>query len=55
LNVFVGTLDQVVNHQLMRGYCCSRWSWSRHFSALNSDVRIVVDEPQLQGEVFDDN
>ncbi len=47
--VIVGTLDQVVSRQLMRGYCCSRWSWPRHFAALNSDVRIVVDETQLQG------
>jgi CRISPR-associated endonuclease/helicase Cas3 len=47
--VIVGTLDQVVSRQLMRGYCCSRWSWPRHFAALNTDVRIVVDETQLQG------
>lgn len=47
--VIVGTLDQVVSRQLMRGYCCSRWSWPRHFAALNSDVRVVVDETQLQG------
>lgn len=47
--VVVGTLDQVVSRQLMRGYCCSRWSWPRHFAALNTDVRIVVDETQLQG------
>ena len=33
----------------MRGYCCSRWSWPRHFAALNTDVRVVVDETQLQG------
>jgi hypothetical protein len=26
--VIVGTLDQVVSRQLMRGYCCSRWSWA---------------------------
>ena len=47
--VIVGTLDQVVSRQLMRGYCTSRWSWPRHFAALNSDVRVVVDETQLQG------
>jgi len=47
--VIVGTLDQVVSRQLMRGYCCSRWSWPRHFTALNADVRVVVDETQLQG------
>ncbi|MFM7265315.1 MAG: CRISPR-associated endonuclease Cas3'', partial [Cyanobium sp.] len=47
--VIVGTLDQVVSRQLMRGYCCSRWSWPRHFAALNSDVRVVADETQLQG------
>jgi CRISPR-associated endonuclease/helicase Cas3 len=47
--VIVGTLDQVVSRQLMRGYCCSRWSWPRHFAALNVDVRVVVDETQLQG------
>jgi CRISPR-associated endonuclease/helicase Cas3 len=47
--VIVGTLDQVVSRQLMRGYCCSRWSWPRHFAALNADVRVVVDETQLQG------
>jgi len=47
--VIVGTLDQVVSRQLMRGYCCSRWSWPRHFAALNTDVRVVVDETQLQG------
>jgi hypothetical protein len=45
--VIVGTLDQVVSRQLMRGYCCSRWSWPRHFAALNTDVRVVVDETQL--------
>ncbi|MFZ9752443.1 MAG: helicase-related protein [Cyanobium sp.] len=47
--VIVGTLDQVVSRQLMRGYCCTRWSWPRHFAALNTDVRVVVDETQLQG------
>lgn len=47
--VIVGTLDQVVSRQLMRGYGCSRWSWPRHFAALNTDVRVVVDETQLQG------
>jgi CRISPR-associated endonuclease/helicase Cas3 len=47
--VIVGTLDQVVSRQLMRGFCCSRWSWPRHFAALNVDVRVVVDETQLQG------
>lgn len=47
--VIVGTLDQVVSRQLMRGYCCSRWSWPRHFAALNTDVLVVVDETQLQG------
>jgi hypothetical protein len=47
--VIVGTLDQVVSRQLMRGYCCSRRSWPRHFAALNTDVRVVVDETQLQG------
>jgi CRISPR-associated endonuclease/helicase Cas3 len=47
--VIVGTLDQVVSRQLIRGYCCSRWSWPRHFAALNTDVRVVVDETQLQG------
>ena len=47
--VIVGTLDQVVSRQLMRGYCCSRWSWPRHFAALNTDARVVVDETQLQG------
>ncbi len=47
--VIVGTLDQVVSRQLMRGYCCSRWSWPRHFAVLNTDVRVVVDETQLQG------
>ena len=47
--LIVGTLDQVVSRQLMRGYCCSRWSWPRHFAALNTDVRVVVDETQLQG------
>ena len=47
--VIIGTLDQVVSRQLMRGYCCSRWSWPRHFAALNTDVRVVVDETQLQG------
>ncbi len=45
--VIVGTLDQVVSRQLMRGYCCSRWSWPHHFAALNTDVRVVVDETQL--------
>ncbi len=45
----VGTLDQMVSRQLMRGYGCSRWSWPRHFAALNTDVRVVVDETQLQG------
>jgi CRISPR-associated endonuclease/helicase Cas3 len=48
-SVIIGTLDQVVSRQLMRGYCCSRWSWPRHFAALNTDVRVVVDETQLQG------
>lgn len=47
--VIVGTLDQVMSRQLMRGYCCSRWSWPRHFASLNCDVRVVVDETQLQG------
>lgn len=47
--VIVGTLDQVVSRQLMRGYCCSPWSWPRHFAALNNDVRVVVVETQLQG------
>jgi len=45
----VGTLDQMVSRQLMRGYGCSRWSWPCHFAALNTDVRVVVDETQLQG------
>jgi CRISPR-associated endonuclease/helicase Cas3 len=30
--VIVGTLDQVVSRQLMRGYCCSRWSWREAYS-----------------------
>lgn len=49
--VIVGTLDQVVSRQLMRGYCCSRWSWPRHFAALNTDVPVVVDETQLHQEL----
>ena len=49
--VIVGTLDQVVSRQLMRGDCCSRWSWPRHFAALNTDVRVVVDETKLHREL----
>ncbi|MDC0315662.1 HD domain-containing protein, partial [Synechococcus sp. AH-551-G15] len=46
--VIVGTLDQIVSRQLMRPYCASRWSAPLHFNSTNNNVRIVVDETQLQ-------
>ncbi|MAD67660.1 MAG: CRISPR-associated helicase Cas3' [Porticoccaceae bacterium] len=46
--VIVGTLDQILSRQLMRPYCASRWAAPLHFATTNSNVRIVVDETQLQ-------
>jgi len=50
--ILIGTLDQIMSRQLMRGYCSSRWSWPLHFAAFHNDCRIVVDETQLQGPAF---
>ncbi len=47
--IIIGTQDQIISRQLFKGYATSRWEWSMHAALLNNDVRIVVDETQLQG------
>lgn len=48
-SIIVGTQDQIISRQLFKGYAASRWEWSVHAALLNNDVRIIVDETQLQG------
>ena len=48
-SIIIGTQDQIISRQLFKGYATSRWEWSIHAALLNNDVRIVVDETQLQG------
>ncbi len=48
-SIIIGTQDQILSRQLFKGYATSRWEWSVHAALLNNDVRIVVDETQLQG------
>lgn len=47
--VLVGTQDQILSRQLMRGYTCARSRWSKHFAYLHNDCRIICDETQLMG------
>jgi CRISPR-associated endonuclease/helicase Cas3 len=47
--IIIGTQDQILSRQLFKGYATSRWEWPIHAALLNNDVRIVVDETQLQG------
>lgn len=48
-SIIIGTQDQILSRQLFKGYATSRWEWSVHAALLNNDIRIVVDETQLQG------
>jgi CRISPR-associated endonuclease/helicase Cas3 len=48
-SIIIGTQDQILSRQLFKGYATSRWEWPVHAALLNNDVRIVVDETQLQG------
>jgi CRISPR-associated endonuclease/helicase Cas3 len=48
-SIIIGTQDQILSRQLFKGYATSRWEWSIHAALLNNDVRIIVDETQLQG------
>jgi CRISPR-associated endonuclease/helicase Cas3 len=48
-SIIIGTQDQILSRQLFKGYATSRWEWSVHAALLNNDVRIIVDETQLQG------
>jgi CRISPR-associated endonuclease/helicase Cas3 len=48
-SIIIGTQDQILSRQLFKGYATSRWEWPIHAALLNNDVRIVVDETQLQG------
>ena len=50
--IIVSTLDQLVSRQLNRPYTASRKAALMHFFATNDDVRLVVDETQLQTEAF---
>jgi CRISPR-associated endonuclease/helicase Cas3 len=47
--IIIGTQDQILSRQLFKGYATNRWEWPVHAALLNNDVRIVVDETQLQG------
>jgi CRISPR-associated endonuclease/helicase Cas3 len=47
-SIIIGTQDQILSRQLFKGYATSRWEWPVHAALLNNDVRIVVDETQLQ-------
>ncbi len=47
--IIIGTQDQILSRQLFKGYATSRWDWPIHAALLNNDVRIVVDETQIQG------
>jgi CRISPR-associated endonuclease/helicase Cas3 len=47
--IIIGTQDQIISRQLFKGYATSRWEWPIHAALLNNDVRIIVDETQLQG------
>ncbi len=48
-SIIIGTQDQILSRQLFKGYATSRWEWSVHAALLNNDVRLIVDETQLQG------
>jgi CRISPR-associated endonuclease/helicase Cas3 len=48
-SIIIGTQDQILSRQLLKGYATSRWEWSVHAALLNNDIRIIVDETQLQG------
>jgi CRISPR-associated endonuclease/helicase Cas3 len=48
-SIIIGTQDQIISRQLFKGYATIRWEWSVHAALLNNDVRIIVDETQLQG------
>lgn len=45
--VIVGTFDQVVSRQLMRGYCSSRWSWPRHVDDFLLIAEGFIHQPEL--------
>ena len=51
-SVIIGTLDQIVSRQLMRPYCASINAAPLHFHATNNNVRVVVDETQLQNRAY---
>lgn len=50
--IIITTLDQLVSRQLLRPYTASPKSSLIHFIACNDDVRIVLDESQLQPQAF---
>lgn len=47
--IIIGTQDQILSRQLCKAYAASRWEWPVHAALLNNDVRIIIDETQLQG------
>lgn len=50
--IIVTTLDQLVSRQLNRPYTASVKSALIHFISTNDDVRIILDESQLQPQAF---
>lgn len=49
-SVVVGTVDQVVSRQLMRGYGVSRRAYPIDFARVTNGAHVVVDEVQLCGQ-----
>lgn len=48
--VVVGTVDQIVSRQLMRGYGVSRRTYPIDFALVTNGAHVVVDEIQLAGQ-----
>lgn len=49
-SVVVGTVDQVVSRQLMRGYGASRRTYPIDFALVTNGAHVIVDEIQLCGQ-----
>lgn len=49
-SIVVGTVDQVVSRQLMRGYGTSRRMYPIDFALITNGAHVVVDEVQLCGQ-----
>lgn len=49
-SIVVGTVDQIVSRQLMRGYGAGRGTYPMDFALVTNGAHVVVDEIQLCGQ-----